>query len=338
MRAAVIEAHGAAPALRDRATPTGDNAHALVNTTAAPITPLDVLCASGTSYFGPPPLPYVPGVQGIGVVEHADGHPSGRPSSQPSGTRVWFPTTAGMRPGDGSMAQQVLVPESELVALPGGVEDTLVAALGLSAIAAWMALTWKAALQPDETVLGLGGGSVGGQVAIQAARLSGAGRVVAASRSRRAQDRAGACGADAVVPLHDDDEPDDLAARLADACDGDVDVVIDPLCGVPASAALRLLGPGARFVNLGGSAGDTATFTSATIRSRSAQVLGYTNNEIDTGQKGAALLAVLEHAAAGRLTVDHEVVSLDELPEAWQRQADGRAERRIVVDLTSSAS
>jgi len=328
VRAAVIEQHGTAPALRDRATPPGEGAQALVTTTAAPITPLDILCATGTSYFGPPPLPYVPGVQGVGVVERASGCPTG--------TRVWFPTAAGMQPGDGSMAQQVLVPESELVALPERVEDTRVAALGLSAIAAWMALTWKAALQPGEKVLVLGGGSVVGQVAIQAARESGAGRVVAASRSARAQERANTCGADAVVELRDDDEPDALAAKLAAACDGDVDVVIDPLCGVPASAALRLLGPGARFVNLGSSAGDTATFTSATIRSRSAQVLGYTNNEIDTEQKGEALLAVLDQAAAGRLTVDHEVVSLDHLPEAWQRQADGRADRRIVVDLTTS--
>jgi len=325
VRAAVIERHGAAPALRDRNAPTGGDGHALVTTTAAPITPLDVLCATGTSYFGPPALPYVPGVQGVGVVDRA--------GNRATGTRVWFPTAAGMRPGDGSMAQQVLVPESELVTLPD-VEDTLVAALGLSAIAAWASLTWKAALRPGEKVLVLGGGSVVGQVAIQAARLSGAGRVVAASRSARAQDRASTCGADAVVTLHDDDEPDDLAARLGDACDGEVDVVIDPLCGVPASAALRLLGPGARFVNLGSSAGDTATFTSATIRSRSAKVLGYTNNEIDTAQKATALLAVLEHAAAGRLTVDHEVVPLDRLPEAWQRQAEGRAERRIVVDLT----
>jgi NADPH:quinone reductase len=264
------------------------------------------------------------------VVEHARGCPSG--------TRVWFPTTAGMQPGDGSMAQQVLVPESELVPLTHHVEDTTVAALGLSAIAAWMALTWKAALQPDEKVLVLGGGSVVGQVAIQAARLSGAGRVVAASRSPRAQERAGTCGADAVVALRDDDEPDDLAARLADACDGEVDVVIDPLCGIPATAALRLVAAGGRFVNLGSSAGEVATLDSATIRSRSAAVLGYTNNALSTEQKAQALTAVLDHAAEGRMTVAHEVVPLDDLPEAWERQAQGRAERRLVVALTDTDS
>jgi NADPH:quinone reductase len=326
MRAAVIERHGTAPRLVDRPPPAAADDHARVRTTAAPITPLDILCATGTSYFGPPALPYIPGVQGVGVVEEAD--------SWPDGTRVWFPTVAGMQPGDGSMAQHVAVPESDLVRLPDQVEDTLVAALGLSAVAAWMSLTWKAALQPGEQVLVLGGGSVVGQVAIQSARLSGARRVVAACRSSGAQHRARDRGADAVVALRDDDEPDGLAARVAAACDGDVDVVIDPLCGVPASAALRVLAPGARFVNLGSSAGDTATFSSATIRSRSAQVLGYTNNALSTEQKTQALSAVLEHAAGGRLTVDHEVTALDDLPDAWNRQAQGLAQRRIVVPLS----
>lgn len=326
MRAALLERHGHPPRIADdRPAPSLDSGAALVTTTAAPITPLDILCATGTSYFGPPELPYIPGVQGVGVVEHGE--------QCPAGTRVWFPTTAGMQPGDGSMAAQVTVPEADLVVLPDGVEETLVAALGLSAVAAWMALTWKAALRAGEQVLVLGGGSVVGQVAIQAARLHGARRVVAACRSERAHDKARASGADSLVGLHDDDHPDDLADRIAASCDGPVDVVIDPLCGVAATAALRHLATGARFVHLGASAGDTAEFSSAALRSRSAMVLGYTNNELSNAQKAQALSAVVEHAAAGRLTVDHGVVPLDQLPEAWTAQAEGRADRRMVVRL-----
>ena len=69
---------------------------------AAPIVPLDRLCASGTSYFGEPPLPYVPGVQGVGVVAESDAYAVG--------TRVWFATSAGMAPGDGSLAEWCAVP------------------------------------------------------------------------------------------------------------------------------------------------------------------------------------------------------------------------------------
>ena len=45
----------------------------LVRITAAPVVPLDLLCASGTSYFGARTLPYVPGVQGVGEVVSGGG-------------------------------------------------------------------------------------------------------------------------------------------------------------------------------------------------------------------------------------------------------------------------
>jgi NADPH:quinone reductase-like Zn-dependent oxidoreductase len=99
MRAAVIEHHGTPPRLRDRPSPVVADGHALVATRAVPITPLDILCASGTSYFGAPKVPYIPGVQGVGVVRESD--------RLTRGTGVWFPTTAGMAPGDGSMAEEV---------------------------------------------------------------------------------------------------------------------------------------------------------------------------------------------------------------------------------------
>jgi NADPH:quinone reductase-like Zn-dependent oxidoreductase len=292
---------------------------------AAPITPLDVLCASGRSYFGVPAMPYVPGVQGVGVVQR-----SGRFAA---GTRVWFPTTAGMQPGDGSLAERCAVADADLVPLPDGVDDAAVAALGLSAVAAWMGLTWRAALRAGEQVLVLGAGGVVGQVAVQAARILGARRVVAACRSEAARERALAAGADAVVGLGAEDEVDGLAGRLADACGGSVDVVLDPLCGVPASAATRVLAPWGRLVNLGSAAGPTATFDSAALRSRSAAVLGYTNNDLTREQRQDALLQVLGHAAAGRVRVAHEVAPIDRVADAWARQRDGAAQVRIVVRI-----
>jgi NADPH:quinone reductase len=140
VRAAVVTAYGTAPVHGARPDPAPADGQVLIEVTAAPIIPLDLLCASGTSYFGPPQLPYVPGVQGVGRVLVG--------GSVAPGTRVWFPTTAGMRPGDGSMAERAVAAEHELVELPDGVEDALVAALGLSSIAAWMALTWRGQVWP----------------------------------------------------------------------------------------------------------------------------------------------------------------------------------------------
>ncbi|MEX5719178.1 zinc-binding dehydrogenase [Geodermatophilus maliterrae] len=320
MRAAVVRAPGTPPAPAEHPDPIAGPGRSLVRVTAAPIVPLDLLCASGTSYFGTPAVPYVPGVQGVGVVEE-----SGR---VPAGTRVWFATSAGMAPGDGGLAQWCAVADDDLVPLTADVPDAAVAAIGLSGVAAWMSLSWRGRLRPGESVLVLGGGGAVGQAAIGAARVLGASRVVAVCRSAAAQERARAAGADPVVPASDD--TDALAAALAEAC-GRADVVVDPVFGAAATAASRVLAPGGRLVNLGGASGDQAVFSSAVLRGRSAEVLGYTNNALTPAQRRTALDAVLAAAATGRIAVAHETVPLADVSRAWARQATGDAGVRLVV-------
>jgi NADPH:quinone reductase-like Zn-dependent oxidoreductase len=174
-------------------------------------------------------------------------------------------------------------------------------------------------------VLVLGAGGVVGQAAVQLARSAGAGRVVAAARSARAREQALACGADVVVALDAGGAEDladvaDLAERLG--ADGPVDLAVDPLFGVPAAAALRALGPHGRLVNLGSSAAETAPLDSATLRSRSLQVLGYTNNELTPAQRAAALHHVVDEVLAGRLTVAHQRMPLADVTAAWTAPGD----------------
>lgn len=303
MRAALIVRPGQPPSLVDRDEPVAGSDDVLVEVLAAPITPLDLLCASGTSYFGVPATPYVPGVQGIGAVD---------------GRAVWFPTSAGMALGDGSMASKALVRKDDLVFLPDGVKPAAIAALGLSAVAAHMALTWRGELAPGECVIVLSVGAVG-QAAIQLARHAGARRVVAAARSEAGRQRAVRAGADAVVSL----DTDHLAMRFIDAAPG-ADLLLDPLFGAPAAAAAQALRPGGRWVNVGGSAGETCSITSSTLRSRSLRLSGYTNNELTAQQRAEAISTVARHAARGELVVDHEVVPLDDVTDAWHRTRHGR--------------
>jgi len=247
----------------------------------------------------------------------------------PAGTRVWFATSAGMAPGDGSLAERCAVPEADLVPVDADLPDAHLAALGLSAVAAWRILASRGRLRPGETVLVLGAGGAVGQAAIGAARVLGAGRVVAVCRSEAAQRRARDLGADAVVPL--DSDADTLTARFQEACAGRADVVVDPVFGVAATAASRVLGEGGRLVNLGGASGDVAEFSSAVLRSRSAEVLGYTNNALTPDERSEALTAVAEHAARGRIAVAHELLGPEAVSGAWRRQASGGAGARLVL-------
>lgn len=182
-------------------------------------------------------------------------------------------------------------------------------------------------------MLVLGAGGVVGQVAVQAARLLGAGRVVAAARSEAARARATDCGADAVVDLRDGEDAASLAERLRAAGEGPVDVVVDPLAGLPGTAGVLALADGGRLVNLGSTAGASLEVDSASLRSRAASVIGYTNNRLTATRRSEVLTTVLTHAAAGRIAVTHDVVSLDEAPDAWAQVAASRAPRRVVVRM-----
>lgn len=320
--AAVISEQGVPP--RFSVWPVGEptDGECQVLVSASPIVALDLLCASGTSYFGPPTLPYVPGVQGVGTVLSGSQFQPGSP--------VWFATNAGMGGQSGSLAQVVNVRESDTVVLPPETDHIQVAALGLSAVAAYMSLLRAGRLQSGEQVLILGASGAVGQVAIQVARALGAGRIIAASRSAAGRETALRLGAHATVDLLTDGV-EELRHRIASAVIGKLDLVIDPVCGPAATAALRVLGSHGRFVNLGSHGSEGASFDSAILRSRSHQIVGYTNNDLSADQRRSALLAVLDLAARNLWHVEHEVVALEHIHEAWGGVADGSQRRRVVV-------
>jgi NADPH:quinone reductase-like Zn-dependent oxidoreductase len=118
---------------------------------------------------------------------------------------------------------------------------------------------------------------------------------------------------------------------LTGTAGGPVDVVIDPVFGEPAAAAALALAPGGRLVNLGGAAHDRAEFSSATLRGRSIDILGYTNNAISAQQRADALNQVLTLAARGEVTVRHQVFPLADCAQAWA--SAGSSGHRVVVAI-----
>jgi NADPH2:quinone reductase len=305
MRAALIREPGAAPELvDDHDEPQGE---IVVHVTAAPLNPVDLSIASGNFYAGPPNAPYVPGVEGVGRTE--------------TGARYWFETGAGYL-GDGSMAERARVELSRAVELPDGVDDAAAGCLGVAGIAAWVPLEHRAHVASGETVLVLGATGVVGQIALQAARLLGAGRVVGAGRDA---ERLAALDADATVRLPA------TADELQEAAGGPIDVVIDPLWGEHATTATEAMNVNGRLVMLGQSAGQEATFDAGVVRGKALRILGHANAATPHEVKEAAFRSMCEHAAAGRLKVDYEEIPLDRVAEAWERQAGSPHVKLILV-------
>jgi len=308
MKAAVLRELGV-PDYDEFAEPRADGGNAVVEVRAAGLNPVDVSIAAGRFYAGVPPLPSVAGREGVCVLD---------------GERVYF--DAPVAPY-GSMAERALIDPGSTYRLPDALDDGLALALGIAGLAAWLALDWRAQLEPGEHVLVLGASGVLGQIAVQAAKHLGAARVVAAARSAEGLERAQALGADAVVRLG---EPSELAAALREAAAGRIDVVVDPLFGEPFAAAVEAASFRARLVALGSSAGVTSTLSSAAVRGKMLDILGHSNVFAPPDVKRAAYLRMAELAARGELLVDVEHIPLADVRHAWERIA-ASAHRKLVL-------
>ena len=133
---------------------------------------------------------------------------------------------------------------------------------------------------------------------------------------------------DGIVRL---DEAKDLAAALAEAAEGRIDVVVDPLFGEPFTAATQAASFGARIVQLGASAGQEATVASAPIRGKVLTVMGHTNFAAPPELKRSAYERMAAAAAAGELVVESEGIPLERVHEAWARLQEGSHSKILVI-------
>jgi NADPH2:quinone reductase len=276
-----------------------------VEVLAVALNPLDLAVGSGRFPGGHPPLPYVPGSEAVGRV----------------GGRRMYLFGEGFGVGrDGFLAERVDFPDSAAFPVPEDVDDGVAVVCGIAGVAGWMPVAHRAPVEPGDRVLVLGATGTVGSVALQAARLLGAEHIVAAGRDPAKLERALSLGADATVSL----DGDDLAERFREACGGDgPTLVVDPLWGVPARAAVDAAARGARIVQLGQSAGPEATLTSGSVRLKALSILGHSNFVLSPDELRSAYLEVVEHVAAGRIAIDFETFALDRVADAWQAQAGG---------------
>lgn len=305
MRAALVERIGQPPVIGEAAEPARGDGQALVEVTAAALNPIDISISTGRFYGGSPDTPYVMGREAVGRVVEGD--------ALASGAEVWFQPAAG-----GTFAKRALADEQGAITLPEGTDPARAAALGIAGLTGWLAVDWRARVRGGERVLVLGATGIVGRVAIQAARILGASQIVAAGRDSAALAELEGLGAHALVPIPQVCQTLDLG--------GPFDVVIDPLWGEPAAAAIRACARHARIVQLGQSASAEATLRSGDIRGKSLDILGFTLGHVPHEQIERAygrLLADVE--------VDHETLPLDSVAEAWSRQQDSPHRKLVLV-------
>jgi NADPH2:quinone reductase len=288
MRAARLHEIGGVPQVDEIDPPDGG----AIEVVAVPLNPVDISIGAGRFYGGSPDTPYVIGSEAIG--RSADGR------------LVWWrgPATAAERAVPG-----------ETVEVPEGVAPEDAAVCGIAGVTGWLAVSWRTRVREDDTVLVLGASGTAGGIALQAAKLLGAKRVIGAAR-------------------HVDAVPDAADEKLD--VDGDLPeatLIVDALWGEPLERALASAAHGARIVHFGQSAGPTATLPSAALRGKMIDLHGHSLFAIPHEVLARGFRELCTHVATGRIEAAVESYPLDRVAEAWERQASGSPRAKIVLTL-----
>ena len=321
MNAAVVNNFGEAPRLAEFPEPVPGDGEVVVTVLAAALKPLDKQLASGRHYASQSRKPpYVCGTDGAGRLE--------------DGSRVLFVMP---RWPYGAMAERTVAPRHLCFPLEDQVDDSTAAGVFNPGLSAWASLAWRAKMAAGETVLVLGATGVTGQLAVQTARLLGAGRVIAAGRNQQVLNSLRQMGADAVIQL--DAPGEDLTEAFARAAaPSGFDVIVDYLWGRPTEALLAAItrrdfaagSSAVRLVQVGESAGPSISLPAAALRSSRLEILGAGTGSASPPEMWAvALRELMARVAAGEVRIATRQVALRDIEKEWGR--DQRGCRFVIV-------
>jgi NADPH:quinone reductase-like Zn-dependent oxidoreductase len=312
VKAAVVSSFDTPPRYQEFPVPAPAGDHEmLVDVLAAGLHPRVRSQASGSHYTSTDELPLVPGIDGVG--------------RGPDGRLRYFvlPDTTM-----GAMAAQTVIDTRRSIVLPADTDPVTVAAAMNPAMSSWVALRQRVSFQAGQDVLVLGATGNAGQLAVQVARLFGAGQVIAACPDAGRLAGLTALGATATVPLADGT---DLLGKTA----AEVDVVLDYLWGEPAAAAMVAVltqradrSKPLTWIQIGSVAGATAPIPSAALRAARLQIVGSGQGSVGPREYVAELPALAQAIASGALDVDARAVPLADVEQAW---ADADAKHRVVL-------
>lgn len=181
------------------------------------------------SYLASMTLPLIPGGEVVGRTL--------------DGRRV-----VGLTAGGGGYAEKAVVPEVTAFEVPDGIDDLTALSMIVQGATAWLLLRKSTHLEKGETVVVHAAAGGVGSIAVQLAKLWGAGRVIATASTDDKRKLALDLGADVAISSTEED----MTAALREANNGRrVDVVLDMTGGAVTDQSLIALAPFGRLAFYG---------------------------------------------------------------------------------------
>lgn len=305
MKAFQFRGYQADAVLADVDAPRPGRGEVLVRVAAAALNPLDVKLKSGAmhAYF-PLTFPATVGTDLSGTIETVGADVAG----WKAGDRI---VARNAPTSGGAVAEFVLVPAEQLVALPDAIGFEDAAALPTVAGTAWQALFEVAKLEAGQTILVHGGAGGVGNFAIQFARAAGARVIATASGDGIAV--AERAGADVVIDYRNED----FVTRVADA-----DVVLDTVGGDTQVRSFDVL-------RAGGILASTISPPDEALAKAHNVKVAFIFHSSDP----ARLATVVDKVVGGARPQIDRVVPLADASDAFGYQASGQARGKVIIRI-----
>lgn len=323
MRAVVISTPGGPDVLRleEVPDPVPQAGEVLVEVVAAGVNRADVMQRQG-HYPPPPGAPPYPGLECSGRI------------------LALGPGVTGWSAGDevcallagGGYAEQVAVPQGQLLPIPPGVSLTDAAALPEAACTLQATVIHQARVAEGETFLVHGGAGGIGTMAIQLGKARGA--IVACTAGSPAKlDRCRELGADLAISYRDED----FSTAIRDFTDGrGADVILD-IMGAPYLASnLAALAIGGRLVVLSIRGGGQAEIDLSLLMQKRISIFAATLRARPAAEKATVVADVSEQVwplvSAGQIVpVIERTLPLAEAADAHQLLDDGSHVGKVLL-------
>jgi NADPH:quinone reductase len=315
----------------DLSTPSPSDDQVLIEVKAAGVNFVDVRQRQGVyqrpeTRVGYLTLPYVPGWQVSGVVKEV----------RPKGDRSLLEKkVVAMLPAGGGYAQYALAPSSMTIPLLHPVDDVQVAALPMQGMTAYLSLRMSTRLLPGESVLVHAAGGGVGSLAIQIAKVLGAGLIVATASTEEKRQFAKSLGADFVT---DYNQPQWTREVLEYTRGRGVDIILESIGGEVFHQNFDCLAPFGRYIIFGSTRGPGAPLEPRKLMQKSQSLTGIyvpvffaRPNLIREG-----LQFLVDHAAEGTIRAQiSTVLPLKEAGAAHQMLEERRVTGAVVLDSSN---
>jgi NADPH:quinone reductase len=297
--------------LRDLPDPEPGDGLIVIDVTAAGINWADTHQAENT-YLAASSLPMIPGGEVVGTT--------------PDGQRV-------LALVQGGYAEKAVTAPPMMFPLPDGVDDGQALALVVQGTTAWHLLRTCTHMAEGESVVVHAGAGGVGTLAIQLAKLWGAGRVIATASSEEKRKLTLELGADAAI----DAKAEDMKQAIEDANEGEkVDIVLEMVGGKTFDGSLEALAPFGRLAFFGMAGREPPTpVEPGRLLQKSRSVIGFwlMHTIGRPGMLSEPLNELFEMVAAGQLKP--VVGGTYPLAEARKAHEDMRARRthgKLLID------